>query len=75
MKSIGRLPDTAIRHAFRMFSAKDQITAQVFTVKPELRTVQSSSFNVGDERMVFNTDYTINVTKAGIFSATIVRSG
>ncbi|MHC4995848.1 MAG: hypothetical protein ACYTGQ_12440, partial [Planctomycetota bacterium] len=70
-RSPGRLPESAIRHAFRVLGADDRVTARVFAVKPELRTAQNSSFNVGDERVVLNTDYTINVTKAGVFSATM----
>ena len=42
--------------------------AKVFEVKPEIRTAEHATFTVADERFVYNSQFSVSISKAGLFS-------
>lgn len=60
-----------VRAAFRV-GTDDVVGVMCHEVTPELRTSESASFTVSEERLVYNGTYSLVITKAGRFSATLL---
>ena len=59
---------TALRHAFRMQKPESSVEVQVVEVLPEIRSEEKAVFTVTDERLLYNADISVEITKAGVFS-------
>ena len=44
-----------------------EVPVDVRTVDPELRSVESGSFSISDDRLVYNGRWQIAISKAGVF--------
>jgi len=53
--------------AFRFGQGDSVVSGRVFAVQSELRSSETARFNVEDERLVYNSQWDINITKAGRF--------
>ncbi len=58
-----------VQSAYRADSATDLVTLKVFEVRPELRSAQTGTFSVSDERLIYGGELTLDVAKAGVFGA------
>ncbi len=65
-------PVQGVRAAYRMDDPRDTMAATLAAVEPELRTLESASFTVTDERLVYNGRLTLAIAKAGVFSANLL---
>jgi len=57
-----------IRHAYRIQNSSEMIDVAVTEVRPEIRSEESATFTVSDERLVYNGEIHAKVSKAGVFS-------
>jgi len=67
---IKKLPGLAleqITHAFRFDSPESVVAAEVLAVKSELRSQETARFNAEDDRLIYNSLWTIEIAKAGRF--------
>ncbi len=58
---------TDVLHAYRVAAPDAAVGVDVVAVTPELRTDESATFDVADERLVFNTTVNTEIAKAGVF--------
>mgnify|MGYP001401268607 CR=1 FL=1 len=65
------LSEDQITQAFRFDSADSVITGQVLAVQSELRSREIARFNAEDERLVYNSQWFIEITKAGRFDVVL----
>ncbi|MCF7972822.1 MAG: hypothetical protein K9N55_03295 [Phycisphaerae bacterium] len=56
-----------VTQAFRFGPGASVVSGRVFAVQPELRSQETARFNVEDERLVYNSQWDIDITKAGRF--------
>ena len=61
-----------VRHAFRIDQPGQSIAVGMNAVRPELRTLENASFTVADDRLTYNGQFTIDIAKAGKFSAELL---
>ena len=57
-----------VRCAFRTNAASDVLAVQVSEVRPELRSEENTTFSIADDRLVCNTELSVEIAKAGVFS-------
>lgn len=62
-----KLPREQITQAFRFDWPDDVVTGRVLTVQSELRSQEIARFNVEDDRLIYNSQWDINIAKAGRF--------
>jgi hypothetical protein len=65
------LDATALRGAYRVLKPDDAVKVAVQEVKPELRATENASFDVGDDRLVYNGEIDVLVAKTGVFGLTL----
>ena len=65
------LSEDQITQAFRFDSADSVIAGQVQAVQSELRSREIARFNAEDERLVYNSQWFIEITKAGRFDVVL----
>lgn len=66
-----KLEDSELKKAFRHKDSAPELTADTEQVTPEIRISENASLSVSSERMVYNTELDITVSKAGIFDAAL----
>jgi hypothetical protein len=67
---INKVPGLAaeqVTQAFRFDSLDAAVTAQVLAVQSELRSHETARFNAEDDRLVYNSQWRIEIAKAGRF--------
>jgi len=64
----GILAEGGIRHAYRTQQLDEILTVEIGAVRPEIRSRESATFTVSDERLVYNGEYEVAVAKAGVFT-------
>jgi len=57
-----------ITQAFRFDSAESLVSGRVLAVQSELRSQETARFNVEDDRLVYNSQWVIEIAKAGRFN-------
>jgi len=57
-----------VRFAFRTNAPADVLAMEVSEVQPEIRSQESSTFSIADDRLVYNGELAIEIAKAGKFS-------
>ncbi|MHC4949502.1 MAG: sulfite exporter TauE/SafE family protein [Planctomycetota bacterium] len=67
IKMVKGLSSEQVTQAFRFDSAASAITGKVLAVKSELRSREIARFNAEDDRLVYNSQWSIDITKAGRF--------
>ncbi|PCJ56021.1 MAG: hypothetical protein COA79_20120 [Planctomycetota bacterium] len=60
-----------IRHAFRTTSVGQSLVIKAKEVLPEIRTFENASFSISDDRLVYNGEFKLIISKAGLFSAAL----
>jgi len=71
---IGRVPGLSaeqITQAFRFTSPASAVTGQVLAVDSELRSQETARFNAEDDRLVYNSQWIIEISKAGRFDVVL----
>ena len=63
--------DSPVRAAGRLDTDGAGIDLAVRAVTPELRSTETATFSVSDERLVYNAKWVLNVSRAGVFEATL----
>jgi len=61
-----------ISHAFRFESQGSVVTGRVQAVQSEVRSRETARFNVEDDRLVYNSQWDIEITKAGRFDLDLI---
>jgi hypothetical protein len=67
VKVVPGLATEQISHAFRFESQKGAVTGRVQAVQSEVRSRELARFNVEDDRLVYNSQWEIEIAKAGRF--------
>lgn len=71
-KALGGLGVEQISHAFRFESAGGAVTGRVQAVQSEVRSRETARFNVEDDRLVYNSQWEIEIAKAGRFDVDLL---
>ncbi|MEN6427696.1 MAG: hypothetical protein ABFE13_20260 [Phycisphaerales bacterium] len=61
-----------ISHAFRFESPGGAVTGRVQAVQSEVRSQETARFNVEDDRLVYNSQWQIEIAKAGRFDVDLL---
>lgn len=76
IKTVSGLTVEEITHAFRFDTSADAVTGTVQAVQSELRSEEVARFNAEDDRLVYNSQWVVEITKAGRFDVVLqVPSG
>ena len=67
VKVVPGLAAEQISHAFRLESKGNVVTGRVQAVQSEIRSQETARFNVEDDRLVYNSQWDIEIAKAGRF--------
>ncbi len=67
VKVVPGLAIEQISHAFRFESQQNAVTGRVQAVQSEVRSRELARFNVEDDRLVYNSQWEIEIAKAGRF--------
>ncbi len=67
VKGVPGLALAQISHAFRFESKGTAVTGRVQAVQSEVRSRETARFNVEDDRLVYNSQWEIEIAKAGRF--------
>jgi len=67
IKAVPGLAIAQIGHAFRFESKGNAVTGRVQAVQSEVRSRETARFNVEDDRLVYNSQWEIEIAKAGRF--------
>ncbi len=67
IKTCPGLKPEQVTQAFRFGQGESEVLGRVFAVQSELRSREVARFNVEDERLVYNSQWEIAITKAGRF--------
>ncbi|MBL7152702.1 MAG: hypothetical protein ISS79_03230 [Phycisphaerae bacterium] len=73
-KLINKVPGLTpeqITQAFRFDSPDTAVTAQVLAVQSELRSQETARFNAEDDRLIYNSQWIIEIAKAGRFDVVL----
>lgn len=65
-------PAGDVHFAYRWSAVGERLVARVLEVRPEIRTVESAGFTVGDDRLVYEGRLTIKITKSGLFAVQLL---
>jgi len=60
-----------ITQAFRFESAEELVTGRVLAVQSELRSQETARFNVEDDRLIYNSQWLVEIAKAGRFDVVL----
>lgn len=60
-----------VTHAYRFDTAESAITGTVQAVESELRSEETARFNAEDDRLLYNSQWVLEITKAGRFDVTL----
>ncbi len=71
IKKVPGLSAEQITQAFRFDSADSVVTGQVLAVQSELRSHETARFNAEDDRLVYNSQWVIEIAKAGRFDVVL----
>lgn len=71
IKKVPGLAAEQITQAFRFDSADSVVTGQVLAVQSELRSRETARFNAEDDRLVYNSQWVIEIAKAGRFDVVL----
>lgn len=74
LKTVPGLDSKHVRHAFRVTDPDNTVELVINEVHPEVRSAESAGFTVADDRLVYSGNFTIGITKAGMFSADLKLS-
>jgi hypothetical protein len=66
------LPVEQIAQAFRFESQGSVVTGRVLAVQSEIRSQETARFNVEDDRLVYNSQWNIEIAKAGRFDVDLL---
>jgi hypothetical protein len=72
IKKLPALSPEQITQAFRFDSPGGAITGEVLAVQSELRSTEIARFNAEDDRLVYNSQWLIEIAKAGQFDIVLV---
>ena len=72
IKAAAGLSADQITQAFRFDAAAGAVTGRVFAVPSEVRSAETARFNVEDERLVYNSQWVIEIAKAGRFDVDLL---
>lgn len=67
IKAVSGLAVEKITQAFRFDSTEELVTGRVLAVQSELRSRETARFNVEDDRLIYNSQWVIEIAKAGRF--------
>ena len=67
LDAVPGLTRAQVTKAFRFDSPDQRVTGRVFPVESEVRSEEVARFNVEDDRLVYNSQWTIDIAKAGRF--------
>ena len=71
-KAVPGLGGEQISHAFSFESAGGAVTGRVQAVQSEVRSQETARFNVEDDRLVYNSQWGIEIAKAGRFDVDLL---
>ncbi|MBP7050952.1 MAG: hypothetical protein KBE65_08060 [Phycisphaerae bacterium] len=71
-KAVPGLGVEQISHAFRFESPSGTVTGRVQAVQSEVRSQETARFNVEDDRLVYNSQWGIEIAKAGRFDVDLL---
>ncbi len=57
-----------VRFAYRLDRPDDRVVVNVLDVQPEIRSHESVTFTVADDRLVYVGQFNVQIAKAGVFS-------
>jgi hypothetical protein len=72
IKAVPGLAAEQISQAFRFESKNSVVAGRVLAVQSEVRSQETARFNVEDDRLVYNSQWTIEITKAGRFDVDLL---
>ncbi len=72
IKHIPGMVADQITKAYRFDAADQHLTGKVLAVESELRSRETARFNVEDDRLVYNSDWIVDITKAGRFDVDLI---
>ncbi len=61
-----------ISQAFRFDAPSSAVTGRVLTVQSEVRSQENARFNVEDDRLVYNSQWDVEIAKAGRFDVDLI---
>ncbi|MES2982524.1 MAG: hypothetical protein V4727_09445, partial [Verrucomicrobiota bacterium] len=64
-------PTALLQHAFRYGSEVASLKVKITEVAPELRSESWQLISLGDDRLVVSTDFSVNITRAGVFKLAV----
>ena len=67
VKKVPGLSAEKITQAFRFDSAESAVSGKVLAMQSELRSQETARFNAEDDRLVYNSQWVIEIAKAGRF--------
>ncbi|MHC4501863.1 MAG: hypothetical protein ACYTFI_01045, partial [Planctomycetota bacterium] len=70
MSSAG-VTSSDVRSAYRYHRLDEKLVVEANEVKPELRAREEARFSVGDDKLMYNGQLIVEVSKAGVFSITL----
>jgi hypothetical protein len=71
VKAVPGLAVEQITQAFRFDSAESLVTGRVMAVQSELRSREAARFNVEDDRLIYNSQWIVEIAKAGRFNVAL----
>jgi len=71
IKGVPGLAAEQITQAFRFDSPESVVTGRVLAVQSELRSQETARFNAEDDRLVYNSQWVIEIAKAGRFDVVL----
>jgi hypothetical protein len=63
----GQIPDLALRRAFRYSDTNATVALRAAAVEPDVRVETDDTLSLGEDRTVLADNFTVDVTRAGIF--------
>ena len=71
IKAVSGLAVEKITQAFRFESTEGIVAGRVLAVQSELRSRETARFNVEDDRLVYNSQWVVEIAKAGRFDVVL----
>ncbi|UCG57987.1 MAG: hypothetical protein JSU70_00495 [Phycisphaerales bacterium] len=71
IKNVPQVAAEQITQAFRFDSTDSVVTGRVLAVQSELRSQETARFNAEDDRLVYNSQWVIDIAKAGRFDVAL----
>ena len=70
-----RFPGLAVRRAFRAGDPRGTLKLQASAVEPDVRVETQDTLSLGEDRTVLAANWTVDITRAGIFSLSFALPG